>query len=97
MQSPAIWALMVEERKSSNGQWHVSQVRPVGDDLAAAREAGQDMAFNFRPQLAGVISMRRDVYQVGEDQWVVAHKAKMGGGPTYFKVSVVRHLGSSDG
>ncbi|MFG1999570.1 hypothetical protein ACGFNU_10535 [Spirillospora sp. NPDC048911] len=94
MDDDETWALLVEERKGSNGEWHVSLVMPAGDDLARAREAGEDLAFTHRPQLAG-LRMRRDVYQVGEDVWIVSHRAKLGGGPTYFKVSVVRHLGTA--
>jgi hypothetical protein len=77
-----------------NGAWRISLVQPIGGDLAEARAAGQSIAFQHQPETAGR-KRRREVYQVGEDSWLITYDAPWLTGPlAHFRVSVVRHVGS---
>ncbi|MDL4772374.1 MULTISPECIES: hypothetical protein [Thermomonosporaceae] len=91
------WALLVEEMKSRNAAWYVSLVQPVGHDLAQARAAARHLALTHRPRLGGS-KKQRDVFQVGEDVWIIAYSGSiLVAGSAYFKVSVVRHVASEPG
>lgn len=93
-QSAPPYAVVVEEKRRRNRSWHISQILPVGGDLAEARATGQNIAFNHQPQAAGR-KRHRDVYQLGEDSWLITHSAPWGTDPIgHFRVSVVRHVGS---
>lgn len=80
-------------KKRRNGAWHISLVQPVGGDLAEARAAGQNIAFQHQPETAGRKG-RRDVYQLGEDSWLITYNGRLGGAG-HFRVSVARYIGST--
>ncbi|WP_285577831.1 hypothetical protein [Actinoallomurus iriomotensis] len=85
----------MEEKKRHNGAWHISLIQPVGGDLAEARATGQNIAFQHQPETAGHKVGRRDVYQLGEDSWLITYDAPWRLGATgHFRVSVTRHIGS---
>jgi hypothetical protein len=97
-QSGPPYAVVVEEKKRRNGAWHISLIQPVGGDLTQARATGQNIAFQHQPETAGREG-RRDVYQLGEDSWLITYKApwkfKASWGATaHFRVSVTRYVGS---
>lgn len=94
-QSAPPYAVVVEEKRRRTASWHISLIQPVGGGLAEARAAGQNIAFNHQPETAGR-KRHRDVYQVGEDSWLVSYNAGLNapGGTAHFRVSVVRHVGS---
>src|SRR5262245_6347849 len=96
-QQPASpYAVLVEEMRRRNGTWHISLIQPVGGDLAQARVAGQNVAFEYKPRTAGRKG-RRDVYQLGEDSWLITYRAPwLMAGAGHFRVSVVRYVGSTD-
>ena len=87
------YAVIVEEKKRRNGAWHISLVQPVGGDLAEARAAGQNIAFQHQPETARR-KERRDVYQLGEDSWLITYNGRLGGAG-HFRVSVARYIGST--
>jgi hypothetical protein len=88
------YGVVVEEKRRRNGSWYISLIQPVGGDLAEARAAGQNIAFNHQPETAGR-KRRRDVYQLGEDSWLITYDAPwLTGGTAHFRVSVVRYVGS---
>ncbi|WP_203922847.1 hypothetical protein [Rugosimonospora africana] len=83
----------MEEKRRRNGAWHISLIQPVGGDLTQARATGQNIAFQHQPQTAGR-KHRRDVYQLGEDSWLITYKAPWLTDAGHFRVSVVRYVGS---
>lgn len=88
------YAVVVEEKRRRNASWNISLIQPVGGDLAEARAAGRQTAFNHQPETAGR-KRQRDVYQVGEDSWLITYNSPwLTGGMAHFRVSVVRYVGS---
>jgi hypothetical protein len=88
------FAVVVEEMRRRNGSWHISLIQPVGGDLAEARAAGQNIAFQHQPETGGR-KRRREVYQVGGDSWLITYNAPwLTGATAHFRVSVVRYVGS---
>lgn len=95
-QSAPLYAVIVEEKKRRNGSWHISLIQPAAGDLAEARAAGQNIAFQHEPETAGRKVGRREVYRVGEDSWLIAYNAPWRLGATgHFRVSVARYIGST--
>lgn len=95
-QSAPLYAVIVEEKKRRNGAWHISLIQPAGGDLAEARATGQNIAFQHEPETAGRKVGRRDVYQLGEDSWLITYNAPWRLGTTgHFRVSVARHIGTA--
>jgi hypothetical protein len=93
-QSAPPYAVIVEEKKRRNGAWHISLIQPVGGDLTETRAAGQNIAFQHQPETAGRKG-HRDVYQLGEDSWLITYNAPWRLGATgHFRVSVARYIGS---
>lgn len=93
-QSAPPYAVVVEEMRRRNGQWRISLIQPVGGGLAEARAAGRNIAFNHQPESAGR-KRRRDVYQLGEDSWLIIYNAPwLTGATAHFRVSVARYVGS---
>jgi hypothetical protein len=90
------YAVVVEEKKRRNGAWHISLIQPVSGDLTEARATGQNIAFQHQPKTTGGKGPK-DVYQLGEDSWLITYKAPWGlGARGHFRVSVVRYIGSID-
>ncbi len=95
-QSAPLYAVIVEEKRRRSREWHISLIQPVGGDLATARATGQDMAFRHQPDTAGDKVGRREVYQLGEDSWLINYAAPWRlGGTGHFRVTVARHVGSA--
>jgi hypothetical protein len=93
--SAALYSVIVEEKRRENSRWYISLIQPAGGDLTTARATGQSIAFQHQPHTAGDKVGRRDVYQVGEDSWLVSYAAPWRlGGMGHFRVSVARHIGS---
>jgi hypothetical protein len=94
-QSAAPYAVIVEEKRRRNREWYISLIQPAGGDLATARAIGKDIAFQHQPDTAGDKVGRRDVYQLGEDSWLISYAAPWRLGSTgHFRVSVARYIGT---